>query len=113
MDANQKIVDTISELAKKKGITNAQLCIAWVASLGEYVPCSLRLFLTHLTTHLFIGDHVIPLPGSSKSPRTLENFAAAGIVFTPEEKKGIDEAVASFQVVGARYPEAYQSYLMK
>jgi pyridoxine 4-dehydrogenase len=62
---------------------------------------------------LLIGDHVIPLPGSSESSRTLENFAAADVVFTPDEKKEIDEVVASFRVVGARYPEAYQSYLMK
>jgi pyridoxine 4-dehydrogenase len=41
---NVTIVDTITELAKKKNITPAQLAIAWVSSLGS---------------------HVIPLPGSS------------------------------------------------
>ncbi|KAF8323701.1 aldo/keto reductase [Clavulina sp. PMI_390] len=89
---NQKIVDTISMLAKKKGITNAQLCLAWVASLGP---------------------HVIPLPGSSNAARTAENFAAADIFFTPEEKAEIDAAVSSFQVVGERYPERMAAFLMQ
>ncbi|KAF8317879.1 Aldo/keto reductase [Clavulina sp. PMI_390] len=92
MKENQKIVDTISLLAKKKGVTNAQLCLAWIASLGP---------------------HVIPLPGSSNAARTLENFAAANIVFTPEEKEEIDIAISSFQVVGGRYPEIMASSLMK
>lgn len=58
------------------------------------------------------GDHVVPLPGSSNAPRTAENFAAANVVFTPEEKKEIDDAVSSFQAVGDRYPEVFQSHLM-
>lgn len=90
---NQAIVDKITELAKKKGVSNAQLCIAWVASLG---------------------DHVIPLPGSSNPSRTIENFAAADIAFTPEEKAELDAAVDSFQktVVGDRYPANAMEYLM-
>lgn len=48
---NQKIVDAISALAKKKGITNAQLCIAWVGSLGKFYDAS-QLFPTSLETHL-------------------------------------------------------------
>ncbi|KAF8305542.1 aldo/keto reductase [Clavulina sp. PMI_390] len=92
MIENKKIVDKISEIAGKKGITNAQLCIAWVASLGE---------------------HVIPLPGSSNVDRTMENFASDKITFTPEEKKEIDDAVASFQVVGERYPETQMAFVMK
>ncbi|KAF8317880.1 Aldo/keto reductase [Clavulina sp. PMI_390] len=89
---NQKIVETISTLAKKQGVTNAQLCLAWSASLGP---------------------HVIPLPGSSNATRTLENFAAADIVLTPEAKEEMDAAVASFQVVGGRYPEIMLGSLMK
>lgn len=59
------------------------------------------------------GDHVIPLPGSSKATRTSENFAAANVVLTPEEKKELDDAVASFVVVGDRYPEQLQGDLLK
>ena len=41
---NQLLVDKLKAIAAKKDITAAQLCIAWVGALGE---------------------HVIPLPGSS------------------------------------------------
>jgi aryl-alcohol dehydrogenase-like predicted oxidoreductase len=39
-----RLVDGLSAIANRKGITLAQLCIAWVGALGS---------------------HVIPLPGSS------------------------------------------------
>jgi pyridoxine 4-dehydrogenase len=41
---NLAIVESIKAIAAKKNATAAQLCIAWVSALG---------------------DHVIPLPGSS------------------------------------------------
>jgi pyridoxine 4-dehydrogenase len=41
---NLQLVDGLSAIANRKGITVAQLCIAWVGALG---------------------DHMIPLPGSS------------------------------------------------
>ena len=44
MKHNLALVDSLGAIAQKKGITTAQLCIAWVAALGP---------------------HVIPLPGSS------------------------------------------------
>ncbi|KAF8311590.1 aldo/keto reductase [Clavulina sp. PMI_390] len=93
MVKNKKIVDAISALAKKKGITNAELCIAWVRSLGP---------------------HVIPMPGSNTATRVKENFSAVEITFTPEEKKEIDEVVAMAQstVSGDRYAEVYKPYLM-
>ncbi|KAH9993409.1 aldo/keto reductase [Russula vinacea] len=48
-------LNTLSTIANRKGITLAQLSIAWVGSLG---------------------DHVFPLPGSSNVKRTLENLRA-------------------------------------
>lgn len=44
MKNNAAIVDALKSLATKKGCTPAQLCLAWVCSLGQ---------------------HVIPIPGSS------------------------------------------------
>jgi len=82
-EANQKFVDVLTQIAKRKGITNAQLCIAWVASLG---------------------DHVIPLPGSSAEKRTLENFSAASVTLNTAELKEIHDAIETMEVVGNRYP---------
>ena len=44
MKHNMSIVNGLKALADKKGATTAQLCIAWVASLGP---------------------HLVPIPGSS------------------------------------------------
>ena len=41
---NMAIVDLIKSIAEKKGVTNAELSLAWVAS---------------------IGPKVVPIPGSS------------------------------------------------
>ncbi|KAJ6617091.1 aldo/keto reductase [Mycena sp. CBHHK59/15] len=60
----------------------AILSIAWVASLGQ---------------------HVIPLPGSSKATRTLENCAAGDIVLSAEEAADITAIAEKADVKGDRY----------
>ncbi|KAJ3728507.1 aldo/keto reductase [Lentinula raphanica] len=82
LKANWAIVEGLKAIAEKKGITAAQLCIAWVASLGP---------------------HMLPLPGSSKSSRTLENLKAGSIELTPEESKAIHEVITANPTIGDRY----------
>jgi len=76
---NQKIVDALTRIAEKKGVSTAQISLAWVSSLG-----------------------VIPIPGSSKPSRVKENFAAANIELTNEELKEINDTLASHEVKGTR-----------
>ncbi|KAH7923875.1 Aldo/keto reductase [Leucogyrophana mollusca] len=90
MKHNMAIVDGLSTIAKRKGITPAQLCIAWVSSLG---------------------DHVIPLPGSSLDTRTLENCAAGDVILTKEEQEEIEKVVEVNAVKGTRYGAAAQAHL--
>ncbi|KAJ6498132.1 aldo/keto reductase [Mycena vitilis] len=78
---NLPIVESLDRMAKGKGITVAQLCIAWVAALGP---------------------NVIPLPGSSKASRTLENLEAGDIVLNAEELKELSEIIAKHGVKGDR-----------
>ncbi|KAF8123292.1 NADP-dependent oxidoreductase domain-containing protein [Boletus edulis] len=87
---NFAIVDTLTELAKKKDITPGQLSIAWVGSLGP---------------------HVIPLPGSSHAKRTLENCAGGDVVFTETELREINDVLGKADVKGSRYPEEHAKYL--
>ncbi|KAF5367490.1 hypothetical protein D9758_003748 [Tetrapyrgos nigripes] len=79
---NMALVDDLKAIAQKKGITSAQLCIAWVCTTGPTV---------------------IPLAGSSKASRTLENLEAGDIVFTAEELESINEAVGKHEITGDRY----------
>jgi len=81
-EANLKFVNALTKISERKGISNAKLCIAWVASLGA---------------------HVIPLPGSSAAKRTLENFSAASVELSEEDIKEINDAIANFEIQGTRY----------
>lgn len=81
-DHNMAIVEGLKAVAEKKGITPAQLCIAWVSALGP---------------------HVIPLPGSSKEVRTKENLAGGEKDVSPEEMAEIEKILADNPVKGDRY----------
>ncbi|KAH0830112.1 NADP-dependent oxidoreductase domain-containing protein [Lanmaoa asiatica] len=87
---NFAIVDALTEIAKRKNVTPAQLCIAWVGSLGP---------------------HVIPLPGSSHAKRTLENCAGGDVVFTEAELQEINVLIENVDVKGTRYPAQHAKYL--
>ncbi|EJD52918.1 aldo/keto reductase [Auricularia subglabra TFB-10046 SS5] len=82
MKHNAAIVDALKAIADKKSITPAQLSLAWVCSRG---------------------DHVIPIPGSSHSKRTLENLAGGDVVLTPQEIAEIDKVIDSTPIQGDRY----------
>jgi len=82
MKKNMAIVEALTQFAQRKGITTAQLSIAWVSSRGA---------------------HVIPLPGSSNVKRTLENDAAGDVEFSAEEIQELDELIAGHTVHGGRY----------
>ncbi|TFK19490.1 aldo/keto reductase [Coprinopsis marcescibilis] len=79
---NMAIVDELSTIAKSVEVTNAQLCIAWVKHLGP---------------------NVVPLPGSSKASRTLENLAAGEIKLSKEDFAEITAIVEKSEVKGDRY----------
>ncbi|KAF7325320.1 Aldo/keto reductase [Mycena venus] len=81
LEHNVSVVSVLPELAAKKGVTPAQLAIAWVAALGP---------------------HVIPLPGSSNPERTLENCAAGDIELSAEEMATLNEFAESTEVKGTR-----------
>ncbi|KAH9972578.1 aldo/keto reductase [Lactifluus volemus] len=82
---NFVIVDALTAIATRKGITAAQLSIAWVASRGP---------------------HVVPLPGSSNSKRTLENLAGGDVELSSEDLAEIDKVLETHTVKGGRYVDA-------
>ena len=77
-------VETLETIAKKKGVTAAQLCIAWVAAQGE---------------------DIIPIPGTKSIGRLEENWDSRNIIFTDEELKDLRKVVDEFVAVGTRYPD--------
>ncbi|KAH9921539.1 aldo/keto reductase [Epithele typhae] len=79
---NQILVAALVAMAGKKGCTPAQLSIAWVGSLG---------------------DKIIPLPGSSRKERTLENLGATKVDMTTEDMAEIASILEKHPVRGHRY----------
>ncbi|KZV73064.1 aldo/keto reductase [Peniophora sp. CONT] len=79
---NFKLVEALKKVAEKKGITAAQLCLAWVQSLGE---------------------RVIPIPGSSKASRVIDNINTSDIKLTSEELAEIARILEENPVSGRRY----------
>ena len=85
MEANAALLDVLDELAKEKGITPAQLSLAWV---------------------LAQGDFIVPIPGARKIRHLEENVAAADVVLSSGELQRIGEALSPQHVAGGRYTEA-------
>jgi aryl-alcohol dehydrogenase-like predicted oxidoreductase len=79
-DANMAIVDVVKAVAADKGVTAAQVALAWVHSRG---------------------DDVVPIPGTRRASRLEENVAALAITLTRDDLARLEPL--SDQVVGARY----------
>ncbi|KAG8742006.1 hypothetical protein FRC11_014546 [Ceratobasidium sp. 423] len=82
--SNISLVDALKGIAEKKNITPAQLCLAWVCSLGP---------------------HVVPIPSSTRATRTLENLSSASVELTEEDQEEIKRVLEANPVSGDRYPK--------
>jgi aryl-alcohol dehydrogenase-like predicted oxidoreductase len=80
---NLALVDRLTVMAGEKGVTPAQLALAWVLSRG---------------------DDVVPIPGTRQVRRLEENVAAAAVVLTAADLAAIEEAAPPGAAAGERYP---------
>jgi aryl-alcohol dehydrogenase-like predicted oxidoreductase len=80
LEANRRIVAKVREIAAEKGITPAQLALAWVLSRGE---------------------DIVPIPGTKRRQYLEENAAAAEVELTGDELARIEEELP--EVSGDRY----------
>ncbi|RIA80407.1 Aldo/keto reductase [Glomus cerebriforme] len=78
---NMELVYKINEFANKKGVTPAQLCLAWV---------------------LAQGDNIVAIPGTKKVKYLEENFEASKIQLSSEELSELRQIVNSIEIVGDR-----------
>jgi len=81
--ANQALVGEIAAIAAAKGVTPAQIALAWV---------------------LVQKPWIVPIPGTTKLHRLEENVGAAEVKLTAEDLRKIADALANVKVVGDRYP---------
>jgi aryl-alcohol dehydrogenase-like predicted oxidoreductase len=81
---NLHLVEEVKRLAGEKGVTPAQLALAWV---------------------LQQGDDIVPIPGTTRAEHLEENAAALDVSFSDRELKRIDEIAPQGAAAGDRYPD--------
>lgn len=84
LKANQSLVDLLGRIASRKNATPAQIALAWLLAQKPWI---------------------VPIPGTTKSERLIENIGAAAVALTPSDLAEIKNAAATIEVQGARYPE--------
>ncbi|WP_407351804.1 aldo/keto reductase [Luteimonas sp. R10] len=84
-DRNYALVEAVTELAKARGATPAQVALAWL---------------------LHQGEDIVPIPGTRRIERLDENAAAAHIRLEDAELTRIGAVLSSHAVAGERYPES-------
>ena len=82
--ANKPFVDRITELAKRKDATTAQLSLAWLLAQKPFI---------------------VPIPGTGKVKHLQENIESTKLVLTTEDMKEIASTLSEFKVHGGRMNE--------
>lgn len=85
--ANLALVDLISEVAQRKDATVGQIALAWLLAQKPWI---------------------VPIPGTRRIERLEENLGAADVELTANDLAQLEQASASVQVQGDRYPDAMQ-----
>jgi aryl-alcohol dehydrogenase-like predicted oxidoreductase len=81
LEANRDLAAKVKEIAAEKGVTPAQLAIAWV---------------------LAQGDDLVPIPGTKRREYLEQNAAAVGVELTADDLKRLDHLP---EAAGDRYDE--------
>jgi len=90
LDRNLALVETMRSIATAKGITVAQLAIAWV---------------------LTRGDDIVPLIGARTRVRLTESLGALNVRLTSQDLAAIEQAVPADAAAGDRYNAAQMAHL--
>ncbi|GAA4999237.1 aldo/keto reductase [Streptomyces siamensis] len=87
---NLTLVEALRKIAEQKGVSVAQIAIAWVLSRGE---------------------DIVPLVGARTRDRLTEALGALDVTLGPDDLTAIEEAVPAGAAAGARYPAAQMAHL--
>ncbi|PLR47964.1 aldo/keto reductase [Chimaeribacter arupi] len=81
---NLALVEKVKTLAEEKGVTPAQLALAWVLAQGE---------------------HIVPIPGTKRRRYLDENIAALDVRLTHSELAAIEAIFPYHAAAGGRYQD--------
>jgi len=88
--ANLVVVDLLNSIATRMKATPAQIALAWLLAQKPWI---------------------VPIPGTTKLPRLLENLGAASVELTSADLREINTASDNMTLQGARYPEHLQKLI--
>jgi aryl-alcohol dehydrogenase-like predicted oxidoreductase len=81
---NLELVRRVEQIASEKDREASQLALAWVLAQGE---------------------HVVPIPGTTRRAHLEENLAALQLTLSPEDLARLNEVAPKGVTAGERYPE--------
>ncbi|MEV5309437.1 aldo/keto reductase [Streptomyces sp. NPDC052610] len=87
---NLSLVEALRKIAEEKGVSVAQIAIAWVLSRG---------------------DDIVPLVGARSRNRLSEALGALDVTLDAADLAAVEEAVPADAAAGARYPESQMEHL--
>jgi aryl-alcohol dehydrogenase-like predicted oxidoreductase len=87
LEANQAFVDLLARVAKEKKATPAQIALAWLLAQKPWI---------------------VPIPGTTKLERMIENNKAAQIELSANNLREIETATSKIRAHGERYPDYLQ-----
>jgi aryl-alcohol dehydrogenase-like predicted oxidoreductase len=82
--ANQALVDLLGRMGQRKKATPAQIALAWLLAQRPWI---------------------VPIPGTKKLERLVENVGAVDVELSAKDLQDIESAASNIAVEGARYPE--------
>ncbi len=85
MPANLAIVDAVAAVAKRHGVSNAQIALSWLLAQG--------------------GD-IVPIPGVKRLETMRDSVKAPEITLTEDDLRTIDAAAPNGKTAGPRYAPA-------
>ncbi|WP_213307515.1 aldo/keto reductase [Paraburkholderia sacchari] len=92
IEANRKLVAAVEAIALEKGVTAAQLALAWV---------------------LAQGDDMVPIPGAKRIAHLEQNAGAADIRLSADECARLEAIFSPEHISGGRYPEVFEKMAQK
>lgn len=84
LKANMVFVKLIKEIAQRKNVTPAQVALAWLLAQKPWI---------------------VPIPGTTKVDRLVENLGAASLTLSEGDLREIETGAAKIKPAGERYSE--------
>lgn len=83
-EQNLQMVNALEAFAKEKGITAAQLSLAWLLAQGQ---------------------DIVPIPGTKRRKYLQENAAAADVILSAADVAAVEDILRNNAIAGIRYTE--------